>query len=283
MLNVKVEKENGENLQITGREEDWQLASVDGLDPSKGKITTKELANWDGSVYSDSRVEERDITLELYVNGTAEEKRDLLFSFFQVSKYIKLYFSAPLRKCYIEGYVESCKIDTFKMHQVMQIGVLCPSPFFVSSYENKQQLSNTLGGFYFPFAIEKEGIEFTSYEEGRRVTVFNYGEISTGAIFDINFLGDCTNPVIYNRETGEYMQINSSFGKGDNVEINTTRGRRTIFKKDGDLQTNLINYLSTSSTWLQLKPGRSYFSLKADSGVNFINVIILNSTYYQGV
>ena len=283
MLTCKAEIESGEVLQLTGQETLWQLTSVDGLDPAKGKITTKELANWDGSVYTDSRIEERDITLELYINGKSEDNRDKLFSFFKVSKWVKLYFTTDNRDVVIDGYVENAKIDIFKQHQVMQIDILCPSSFFVSRFTQTQQLSNTLGGFYFPFAIEKEGVEFTSYEEGRRVMVFNYGEFTTGVNFEINFTDNCTNPMIYDRETGEYMLIKNSFIKGDVVSIDTTRGKRKVLKKDGDVETNLIGSLDIASTWLQLKPGRTYYSLKAESGVNAINVMIYNNIYYQGL
>lgn len=283
MLTAKVEIESGEVLEITGHEDLWQLTSVDGLDPSKGKITTKDLANWDGSVYTDSRIEERDITLELYINGKSEDNRDKLFSFFKVSKWVKLYLTTDNRDVSIEGYVETAKIDIFKQHQVIQIDILCPSSFFVSRFTQTQQLSNTLGGFYFPFAIEKEGIEFASFEEGKRVMVINYGEFTTGVKFEFNFKDDCTDPMIYDRQSGEYMLISSSFIKGDVLLIDTTRGKRRVIKKDGDLETNLIGSLDIASTWLQLKPGRTYFSLKATSGVNAINVMIYNNIYYQGL
>ena len=283
MYSLIIEKENGEQLELTNQETRWQIAEMEGLGPANSEITTKELANWDGAVFVDSRVESRSITIELYLNGDVEENRILLYSFFKPSQFIKLYFQTTARNVYINGYTEKVSINHFDKHQIMQIVVDCPSPFFRSVPEQESRLSNTIGGFYFPFAVGKEGIEFTTYESERIVTVFNYGEISTGVRFYLTFNGSTTNPAIYNKKTGEYIRLISSFTKGDEIEIDTTKGGRGV-KKINDLETeNLISILDVNTTWIQLKSGRNYFSLKADSGVDNVIVDIYNSTYYQGI
>lgn len=283
MYSLIVEKQNGEQLELTNNEVNWQIAEIEGLAPSDGDITTKELANWDGSVYVDSRVESRDITIEIYLNNDIENNRLKLYEYFKPSKYVKLYFETNNRSVYINGYTEKISLNHFVKHQVMKVTIQCPNPFFIDTMEYKTELSNTMGGFYFPFSIDSVGIEFTSYEEERKVPVYNYGEISTGARFILTFNGDVTNPTIYNRDTGEYIRLINTFSKGDEVEINTIKGSRTVSKINTEETTNLISILDINTTWIQFESGRSYFSLKADKGVDNLICTIYNSTFYQGL
>lgn len=283
MYSLIVERENEERLELTNQETKWQIASIEGLNPSDADITTKELANWDGSVFVDSRVESRGITIEMYINGDVETNRIELYSFFRPKEYIKLYFKTSVRNVYIIGYTEKVELNHFDKHQVMQISIQCPNPFFKSVPENESRLSNTIGGFYFPFAIDKVGIEFTTYEGERIITVINYGEVSTGVRFYITFNGNTTNPAIYNRDTGEYIRLIDTYSRGDEIEIDTTKGNRAVRKLSDLGATNLIQYLDINTTWIQLTSGRNRFSLKADSGVDNIVVDIYNSTYYQGL
>lgn len=283
MYSLIVEKKNEERLELTNQETKWQIASIEGLNPSDADITTKELANWDGSVFVDSRVESRDITIEMYINGDVETNRIELYSFFRPKEYIKLYFKTSARNVYIIGYTEKVELNHFDKHQVMQISIQCPNPFFKSVPENENRLSNTIGGFYFPFAIDNVGIEFTTYDDERIITVINYGEVSTGVRFYITFNGNTTNPAIYNRDTGEYIRLIDTYSRGDEIEIDTTKGNRVVRKLSDLGSTNLIQYLDINTTWIQLTSGRNRFSLKADNGVDNIVVEIYNSTYYQGL
>ena len=63
------------------------------------------------------------------------------------------------------------------------------------------------------------------------------GEINTGAKFVLTFNGSVKNPAIYNKETGEYIRLISTFTRGDEIEIDTTKGGRGV-KKINDLETN---------------------------------------------
>lgn len=281
MYSLTIEKENGEQLELTNNEINWQIAEIEGLGPSDGEITTKELANWDGAVYVDSRVESRDITIEIYLNDNVEDNRLKLYDYFKPSKYIKLYFETENRKVYIIGYVEKIKLNHFDKHQIMQVSINCPNPYFMTTAEYETKLANSMGGFYFPFSIDSVGIEFTSYENERAVIVYNYGEISTGARFVLTFNGEVVNPAIYNRDTGEYIRLIKTFSKGEEIEINTIRGLRGITKLNDN--TNLIKYIDINTTWLQLESGRNYFSLKADTGVNNLVCTIYNNIFYQGI
>ena len=283
MYSLTIEKENGEQLELTNQETSWQIASIDGLAPADAEITTKELANWDGSVFVDSRVQNRSITIEMYLNGEVEDNRIKLYEFFKPSQYIKLYFQTNQRNVYIIGYTEKVSLNHFDKHQVMQITIECPNPFFKSVPEQETELSNTIGGFYFSFAIDSVGIEFTSFEDERIITIFNYGEISTGMKVEFTFNGTVENPAIYNRDTGEYIRLIDTYDKGDEIVIDTTKGSRSATKIN-ELETqNLISVIDINTTWIQLKSGRNNFSLKADSGVDYLVANIYNSTYYQGL
>ncbi len=282
MFAITVENTKGESLEVTDKEQRWQVASIDGLCPPKADINTQEIANWDGSIFNDSKVNERDISIEIYLNKDIETNRNFLYNYFLISKQITLYIKTESKDVSIVGYVAKIEIDFFKKHQVIQVDITCPTPYFTSRISNKWQLSNTMGGFYFPFSIEKEGVEFTSYEENRKINVINYGEITCGAIFIFEFNGNCKDLALYNSK-GDFFKINAEYTKGDILELNTIKGSRTLYKTDEAERINLVKYIDSKSIWLQLEPGINKLGLQATSGVDNIICTVYNSTFYEGL
>ena len=92
MFTLTVENANGERLTLTQNEQNYQLYSVEGLMPPKANISTSSVVNRDGVKVKSSKVQERNIVLNIRLNGDIEANRIRLYTFFKRGRYGRLYY-----------------------------------------------------------------------------------------------------------------------------------------------------------------------------------------------
>ena len=96
-------------------------------------------------------------------------------------------------------------------------------------------------------------------------------------------MGAVDTPKIYNVETGERMIINMEMQAGDDIDINTIQGEKSIkFTREG-VTTNIIGRLDHSSSWLQMFPGDNVMTVDAESGLEYVLVTFTMTDQYEGV
>lgn len=286
MYKLEVENRLGHKLELTNNESKYQIIRIDGLTPPKAQIYTNSIANLPGERFKHSKIEMRNIVINLRINGDVERNRIELYNYFAPSKWCKLYFKNETRKVYIDGYVETMEADLFVINETVQVSIVCPNPFFKSVDMVGSDLTFVSNGFEFPFAIPSYGIEFSTILDNKVSVLINRGDVEAGIIIEISTAYiPITNPVIYNYETGEFLKINATVGRGERIIVNTTKGEKSIIRKSNSgTETNIMNSLDlNSSTWLQSSPGVNYFTFSADSGAEMLNVYISQNLLYLGV
>src|SRR5690606_29914750 len=80
------------------------------------------------------------------------------------------------------------------------ISLLCPSPFWLDNFTSGEQMSYLMGGLKFPLRL---GTSFS--QRGFKKKLVNVGDVATPV--KIEFKGPATNPVVYNRTTGEFIRV----------------------------------------------------------------------------
>lgn len=285
MYSLEVMNEQGVSLKLTQNESRYQIVKVEGLTPPASEIFTAPIATTNGEKFKHSRIEMRNIVITIKLNGAVEQNRIALYDFFTSSRKVKLTYRNGLRHVYIEGYCETVEGDLFELGQKMQISILCPDPYLRGVDELVSDLSKQISGFEFPFAIEAEGIEFSSVDSDKTTIVVNAGDSSSGMIIEITCNGEeINNPVIYNYHTGQLLRINDTLLKGEKVIINTKKGSKSITKITDGYERNIINKLDVASTWLQLNKGANYFTYSADDNESYLlKVVIKQESLYLGV
>lgn len=284
MFTLKIENKKGQHITLTQNESNYQVINIEGLNPAKASVFTNAVANMDGQKFKSSKLEMRNIVLTVKINGDAEENRINLYSYFKTGKWCKIYYKNNSRDVHIEGYCETIECPLFTMNQQMQISIICPDPYLKSVEIISADISKLLSAFTFPFAIKEEGIAFSTYEPNKVTTIINSGEIATGLIIKLIATDDnVANPVIYNVDTGEYMLLETTLNKGDEIIINTNKGEKSIVMMVDGLEINIINSLSGSSTWLQLESGTTDFTYSTDSQEEKLIVIFEYNHRYEGV
>ena len=159
---------------------------------------------------------------------------------------------------------------------------MCADPYLYDLYDIYTDISKIYDKFEFPFAVEGDGIEVTIYDENRRANVVNVGEVVVGV--EITLYADTLvkNPIIYNEATGQFLKLNTTIDKGEIIIINTSKGKKSIKKYVEGIEYNIINTLTSSSTWHQLVVGENIFTYSADDNPISLHVEFVHNTVYKG-
>lgn len=262
MSSIKIKATNsyGTSLQLT-QQAAYAVASVAGLTPPQGAVYTSELATKDGSFYSASRSQNREIVLTIYPQERIEAARLALYSVFKLAKWVRLELQTGQRHVTIEGYVESMQGDLYENPQNLQISVLCPDPFF----EDVTTATTAL-----PTA-------------DTAVTVANAGDEEAGSVFTLTASGAVTDPTIYNTTTGQSFGLDIDLVSGDVVTIDTRRGSLQATLNHGGTVSNIINAMTSGSEWIKLQPGNNSVKFNAESGGAALTCSVAFTPIYEGL
>ena len=278
------------------------VESIKGLGPGKANINTTEVSTTDGGLYNSARLPVRNITIGIkyYFGGseTIEEIRHKSYKYFPIKKVLKLIIETDERLLEIEGYVETNDPNIFSNNEGSDISIICPDPYFYSTGDKGTQTTIFYGiepMFEFPFSNESLTENLLVMSE-IRTKAENYiiyeGDAETGIIMTINIFGPVQLIEIYNLGTRESMMIDtdkiaaitgSGLDYGDDIVINTVKGRKSVtLIRNGQLK-NIINCLDKNSAWFQISKGTNVFAFTAAEGEENLQFTIQNRIKYEGV
>lgn len=285
MFKASIRNSGGETLQLTGREEEYQVFSISGLNPPKGQINLTDIAGLDGALFNSSKLTTRNIVIMIRINGDVEENRLQLYQFFRTKEACRFYYSNGSRDVYIDGYVESVESDIFSISEVVQVSIICPYPYFRAAADTVEDISDEMALFEFPFAInEGDPVPVSEFIAGRETVVTNMSESETGMIITVRFLDDMNGIVIRDVKSGAYMDLTYGFLADDLLTINTNPGQKSIALTRAGIDTNIFAALSISSTFLELAPGENVFSYSTDGDADDkVRVVMTFTRAYRGV
>lgn len=284
MFTLEVENQYKLKLKLTQNEENYQLVKVDGLTPPKSTITTSKIANYDGSRFKESKLDERNLVLQIKVNGDVEKNRIRLYDFFNVGQPCRIHYRNGIRNVYCDGYCENVESDLFTQNQTIQVSIICCDPYWKNLIASKTDISQKFELFEFPFALNEDGDIVEEFIENREVQVINSSESSVGVIITLTALVDgIINPIIYNVRTAEFMKINDTLNSNERVIIDTNKGRKSIIKIVNGAEINVLHLLDNESKWFQLEQGINMFTYSADYYQSNLKVEFEHETTYKGV
>lgn len=282
MYFLAIENHKGERLNLTQNPK-YSVTNIEGLTPPQANINTAVNANFDGSTYRSSRLNERNIVVTLAIEGNVEANRINLYQYIKAKKKCIVYYKNGMRDVSIVGYVESMEIEIFNEKEMVQISIICPQPYFRDVIKTLLDMSATSAMFEFPFAIEEEGIEFSTLAVGSESIVQNLGDVETGAVIVFHATGTASNPVIYNLDTAEFFKVNIDMSAGDLLVISTIKGEKTVTAILSGIEWNYINSMVQGSSWIQFESGANTILYNADSHPENLECMISFNNLYEGV
>ena len=282
MYTLIAENQYGEQLELTNNPA-YVITNIDGLNPPDAIINYLQRAGHDGSVFNSAFVDNRQIIIDIAINGPACGNRNELFRFFRTARKTRLIYHNDLHDVYIDGWVQNAPVEYFGQKQIFQATLICPDPFWHGTVEIEGNTDGTESLFEFPFSIDSVGIPFSDYQSGGGAVIWNPGTVESGLLITITASGAVTNPKVYHEETDTYFEVTTSLQSGDTLIINTRTDEKGVKLIRSGSTTNLIGSRATGSTWIQAIPGNNHFILRASSGASHMMATIQFQTNIEGV
>lgn len=277
------------------------IRSIEGLGPAKANINVTDISTNDGGVFNSSRLDKRNIVINLIFLQTASESiediRQKSYKYFPIKKKVYLTIETDNHISEIEGYVESNEPDIFSSNESTTISIICPNPFFYSKRINETLFSGIKPTFEFPFennSLEEPLLELGTIENKTEQIIVYDGNSEIGMTIYIHAIGEASNITIVNNLTKEIMVINTDKLKilmetdyaiiaGDTIIINTTTNNKSITLLRNGVTTNILNCIERGSKWFTLVKGDNIFSYDAEIGSSNLQFYIANKIAYDGV
>ena len=276
---IKIENDQGEVLNLSA--DARYVPILTGTGPPPATINRAKVAVADGTRYNSATMDERNLLLTVYMVQDIARARRNLYRWLSSKKYVKVYYQEDDLNVYCEGYVETAEVNPWEQEQNLHASIVCPMPFWrdvAETYTDASVVSNLLE---FPFSTDAVGIELSIENVGNSTIIQNNGTVTTGVSFLITATIHTLRPRIYNMDTGEYIGFYVEMQAGDQLEVCTITGQKSVtFIRDG-VRTNYINTVMPGSTWLQMAPGANEYSYTVDDGECQLG--IYHTNMYAGV
>ncbi len=253
-------------LPLTGNSK-FKLSNVLGITVANADISSTTIASMDGDFVNNVRTMPRDITLELTIEADVENTKRYISQYVKPKQTATLRMTQNSRTTQISCVVRDIDMPRYTNQATMQISLYCSNPYWEDVDYTIQEIAEALDLHYFTdypndmLFFTDEGMPFGEYDMNRTKTFINDGDADVGINISIIALGEVINPAIYNSD-GEYIGVNITLSAGDEVEINTEKGRKTL-TLNGD---NILSKIMKGSTWLQLRTGEDEFTINSADG-----------------
>ena len=267
MFELLFENTNGKIVNIND-DTNYVVIDFEGFAPPPASLYTSKSPNRKGSKKNGSTLDERTLIFQIKILGNVEANRNALYEWTDTETELKIYYKNGVRNIYCVGTVTDCDVPACTDNEIMTVAITCPDPYLKDLREIATEISNLLKQFTFPFAIDANGIPFSTIKTENKTNVFNAGA-ETGAIIRIKALGEVSNISLYDaNDATRIFSINTTLQENEIVEIDTTRSPRTVrlIRTNGTAE-NILRFIGHNPTWFQLKKGNNLFAFSSsDNG-----------------
>lgn len=282
MFELSFENSDGKIVNINDGV-NYEVIEFEGFNPPAASLYTSKSPNRKGSKKNGSTLDERVLLIQIKLHGDIEANRNALYEWTDTETELKVYYKNGIKSVYCIGTVTDCDIPLCTDNEVMTVAITCPDPYLKDLQKIATEISNLLKQFTFPFAIDTNGVPFSTIRENNRTNIFNSGA-ETGAIIRIKALGEVSNISLYDaNDAARIFSINMTLQENEIVEIDTERSPRTVklIRTDGTVE-NILKNVGHNPTWFQLKKGNNIFGFTASNTGN-VEVTFEYTTKHLGV
>jgi len=261
------------------------LTKIDGTGNVRQTVNTFKAPEQDGAFYISSTLDMRNITLEgTVIADTPDEAYTRRQSFLQIFS-PKLHGTLLYRGRQIACVVEEAGFTVSTRQRIPNffVSLLCPSPFFETPEEVRQELASWIPLFGFALEIPENGMELGMRQPSQIITVDNIGDVSCGCEILFRALGTVTNPELLNMDTGEYIRLLTTMSAGDELQVYTHFAGKRVVSVNGSTVTNAFSLLDTGSVFFQLSKGINTLRYDASVNMELLEVSIFYRPQFLGV
>lgn len=277
------------------------IKSIEGLGPVKADVNLREMSNLDGAFFNSVRADKRNIIFNIiFFNNfsfdqTIEDLRQLSYKYFPLKKNVKIEIETDKHTFQTYGYIESNEPNIFSNEEDTIISILCPKSYFTDTLPEIKSFSSIVPAFSFPFSnnnYTQPLLKMGDINLETLIGIYNKGDVETGVLIKIHFVGAATDIEIINNKTNGSIFIDttkleaitgSAIGSGDDIFISTVKGNKyAIILQNGNIY-NILNSIIDGIEWFELEPGDNNFTYLAETGIENIQFSFIFDILYQGV
>lgn len=279
---IKCTNRDGIFMKFTERDKTpFIIKSIDGIYDAINNVHVSENTMIDGAQYQGSTVKYRNIILTLKDDSNYPEDRNMLNQLFKDGEPGTLEFSENGKnQRVIDYYVEEVTSTGAFDVRYHTISLICPDPFFYDPTNTSVYMASWVSNFEFEFEDEGDGFEF-GYQSAERIQniVNDYAENNIGMTIRISCSGPVVNPSIIRVESDTHITIGSTAKSfttqvGDIVTITTGTGNKHVYLTRNGVTTEINEYLTEDSEFIQLMRGNNNIGYSAESGEEYMTVEI---------
>lgn len=284
MFNLVLENKNGKRLTF-GLESPFTVTEIQGLNPAPATLNMNEVALMDGVKFSSSKLKMRTINVAFAIEYETAKNRIEVYKVLKPKQPIRLYYKGQYRDVFIDGYVESIDITYFELVQIVTVAIQCPSPYLIGVDEASMVLNQIVSDFHAPFSsTESPQLVLSHVSSAVNFSIENDGDVDCGMVIEFFANASVTNPKLINYETLQFIGVDYSLQTDDLVTIDTRQGHKTATLTRNGVTTNIFNYISEGSKWLQLPADGAVFVYSVGSGsYSDLSVTVRHNNLYEGV
>lgn len=265
------------------------LASVDGIYSATNKVSVSENTMTDGGTYQGSIAKVRNIVLT--VMDAPEEvyrikHREWLYRLFPKDTLGTFIYEENGEQRQINYRVEYVKQGTWKKRLYM-ISLICEDPFFYGTSDVRVQMASVISGFEFPHNFRSW--EEISWRSQNRIATFRNDNAvdGIGITVKVRVIGNASNIKISHIEKEQHITVGHSakplnLERGDEVIITTSTNDKHVYLIHEGVKTEINEYLTEDSEFIQLTAGMNNIGYSAESGVGNLILDVSYRMKYSG-
>ncbi|MGL5713672.1 MAG: phage tail family protein [Paraclostridium sp.] len=270
--------ENGKEYILSRT--DIRVLELNGVDELNNNIVTTKSINQDGTSYSSSNIDERDIEIVLRIISNTEQYRVIkndLYNLFNPKLDGELIISNDYGyKIISTKVINSPKFIVKNNKKECRISLIALDPYFKSILIG-EEIATWIGGFSFKFKLP---MRFREKGETNK-NICNGGHVDTPV--KIYFHGPAINPSIINNTTGEFIKVNTTISTGEILIINTEYGNKTVEIDSDGIVKNAFKLIDLDSNFFSLVSGDNLIEYTTDNPLDTQKVEIRYKERYIGV
>lgn len=251
---VEITNTRGNVLSLFVEENDgnYQIASIEGLDPVKATLVSSSYAGADGELFQSAKLPARNIKFEIDLDPDFNPKtytdlrRDLYPFFMPKSKITLRFYLTSGLYLDIEGIVEELSAPLSEEDPSINISVMCYQPDFIDGR-----------------MITVEGF---SVEEVINTEIDYPGTVQSGTVLTLHVNRSVSEFSIYNTDEGgnlRQLDFTGALLNGDELVISSLRGNKGITLTRSSVSSSFLYGRSSQSNWIEFQEGLNQFRVYA--------------------
>lgn len=252
---VEITNSRGNVLSLPMQEDDgnYQVATIEGLEPVKATLVSTSYAGADGEHFQSAKLPARNIKFEIDLDPdfnpkTYTDLRQDLYPFFMPKSQItmRFYLTSGLFLD-IAGVVEEFSSPLFEEDPTVQISVMCYQPDFLDAR-----------------IITVEGNTVSSLIN---TEIVYPGTVQTGTVVTLHVNRAVSEFSIYSSDEGgnlHQLDFTGDLISGDELVISSLRGNKGITLTRATVSSSFLYGRSAQSNWIELMEGANQFRVFAE-------------------